>query len=121
MTDSAVTGLLIAALSWFWSLTFIGFKRLWEKNQNKAAVEERYLMEVSFMQMWTCCSKAAFLPERHKDPEAAAGEKRLFRPFFLLVLEAPKITVGQLQRGLVLDLPVLVICGGDQGGSVCRD
>lgn len=63
-------------------------------------------MKVGFMQTWTYCTKAAFLPyERYKDPEAAAaGEKRLFRPFFLLFLEAPKITVGKLQRGLMLDL-----------------
>lgn len=63
-------------------------------------------MKVSFMQMWSYCTKAAVLPyERYKDPEAAAGEKRLFRPFFLLFLEAPTITVGKLRRGLVLDLP----------------
>lgn len=87
-----------------WITYLYRFQEAVEKTQNKAAGKE-YLMKVSFMQMWTYCTKAASLPyERYKDPEAAAGEKRLFRPFFLLFLEAAEITVGKAQRGLMLDL-----------------
>lgn len=82
----------------FWSLTFVGFKRLLEKNRNKAAGKE-YLMKVSFMQMWPHCTKAASLPyERYKDPEAAAGEKRLFRPFFLLFPRLPRSQLGNSSK-----------------------